>query len=101
VTDPVAEARQEWGSAQRAALAVQREPGGLPERERALLAASVLPQIEAALASLDEGFTPDELVRWNAFLPDAIASLAGAGALDPGLESARDHMQRGLAALAA
>jgi hypothetical protein len=99
VSDPVADARLQWGSARRAAQAVLREPGDLPERERALLRVSVLPQIEAALAALDEGFTLEELVRWNSFLPDAIASLAGAGRLDPGLESARDHMRRGLEAL--
>lgn len=99
MSDPVADTREEWGSARRAAQAVLREPGDLPERERALLSASVLPQIEAALAALDEGYTAGELVRWNSFLPEAIASLAGAGGLDPGLESARDHMRRGLEAL--
>jgi hypothetical protein len=101
VSDPVADTRREWGSARRAAQAVLREPGGLPERERALLRVSVLPQIEAALATLDEDLAPGELVRWNSFVPGAIESLAGAGGLDPGLESARDHMRRGLEALEA
>jgi hypothetical protein len=92
-------ARREWGSARRAAQAVLREPGALPERERALLRAGVLPPIEAALENLDQGFSPEELARFNGFLPDAIGSLAGPDGLDPGLESAREHLRRGLAAL--
>jgi hypothetical protein len=93
------EARRQWGSARRAAQAVLREPGDLPERERALLRVGVLPQIEAALANLDAGFAPDEVARLNGFLLDAIGSLAGSAGLDPGLESAREHVRRGLAAL--
>ena len=95
----VDEARREWASARRAAQAVLREPGDLPERERQLLRVGVQPQIEAALANLDDGHAPSRLVSWNAFVPDAIASLAGPAGLDPGLESAREHMRRGLAAL--
>jgi hypothetical protein len=95
----VDEARREWSSARRAAQAVLREPGDLPERERALLRLGVLPQIEAALGNLDEGRSAGELVSWNSFLPAAIESLAGPAGLDPGLESARDHMRRGLDAL--
>jgi hypothetical protein len=93
------EARRQWSSARRAAQAVLREPGDLPERERALLRVGVLPQIEAALANLDAGFAPDEVARLNGFLPDAIGSLAGPAGLDPGLESAREHVRRGLSAL--
>ena len=87
------------GSARRAAQAVLREPGDLPERERALLRAGVLPHIEAALSNLEAGFAPADVAAWNAFIPDAIGTLAGPAGLDPGLESARDHMRRGLAAL--
>ena len=95
----VEEARRQWTSAQSAARAVLREPGDLPERERALLRVGVLPHIDAALANLDDGMTADDLVRFNGFVPDAIAALGGPGGLDPGLESAREHMLRGLAAL--
>jgi hypothetical protein len=100
VTDPVAHARAEWESARRAAQAVLREPGGLPERNRELLRLSVLPQIEAALAALEEDFTPAELVQANSFLPLAIESLAEDSGLDPGLAGVSDHMRRGLDALA-
>jgi hypothetical protein len=96
----IEEARRQWTSARQAAQAVLREPGDLPERERALLRVGVLPHIDAALANLDDGMEVDELVRFNEFVPDAIAVLAGPGGLDPGLESAREHMLRGLAALA-
>lgn len=99
MSDAIGAAREEWDGARRAAQAVLREPGGLPVREQALLRVSVLPQIEAALATLDEGGTAAELARWHAFLPGAIECLAGESGLDPGLETARDHMRRGLAAL--
>jgi hypothetical protein len=92
-------ARREWGSARRAARAVLREPGDLPGRERALLRVGVLPQIEAALADLDAGHAAGDVARWNASIPDAIGTLAGPAGLDPGLESARDHVRRGLEAL--
>jgi hypothetical protein len=95
----VDDARHEWGSARQAARAVLREPGDLPERSRALLRVGVLPHIEAALADLDGGFAPGDVAGWNAFIPDAIGTLAGPTGLDPGLDSARQHMRRGLAAL--
>ena len=102
MTDPVGHARAEWERARRAAQAVLREPGGLRERNRELLRVSVLPQIEAALADLERGFAPAELRRVNAFVPEAIESLAEEDwGLDPGLAGACDHMRRGLDALAA
>ena len=99
MSDAIAAAREEWAGAQRAAQAVLREPGALPERELTLLRVGVLPQIEAALATLDQGGTAAELARWHVFLPGAIESLAGESGLDPGLAITRDHVRRGLAAL--
>ena len=99
MSDAIAAAREEWAGARRAAQAVLREPGALPEREQTLLRVGVLPQLEAAIATLDEGGTAAQLARWHAFLPGAIESLAGESGLDPGLETARDHVRRGLDAL--
>ena len=53
--------------------------------------------VAAVLAG--EGFAAGDVARWNAFIPDAIATLAAPDGLDPGLESAREHMRRSLAAL--
>jgi hypothetical protein len=99
MTGPVAAVRSEWETARQAAQAVLREPGALPARECELLRVSVLPQIDLALAMLDDGTAPDELARWHAFLPGAIAALGGPAGLDPGLEAAGDHLRRGLDAL--
>ena len=98
--DPVTEAREEWSSARQDAAAVLGRPDALPERERELLRRSVLPQIDAALAMLDDGTAPDDIARWHAFLPGAIEVLAGPAGLDPELEAAGDHVRRGLEALA-
>ena len=91
-------ARDEWLAAQRAVQAVLREPGALGAREQELLRVSVLPQLELAIAALDDGV--GDIAGWHAFLPDAIASLAGPDGLDAGLADAREHVQRGLDALA-
>jgi hypothetical protein len=97
--DPVTEAREQWSTARQDAATVLGRPDALPERERELLQLSVLPQIDVALAMLDEGTAPDDLARWHDFLPGAIEALAGPAGLDPGLEAAGDHVRRGLGAL--
>jgi hypothetical protein len=99
MTDPQAEARRHWSAARRAAHAVLREPGALPERERDLLRQSVLPQIDLALAMLEDGSAAEEVARWHGFLPGAVEALAGPARLDPGLEGAADELRDGLDAL--
>ena len=85
----------EWSRARTTARAVLREPGALSERSVALLRLSVLPQIDAALAMLGDGCAADMLLRWNAFLPAAVAAVGP----DPGLERVEAHLRSGLAAL--
>ena len=55
----------------------------------------------AARRAVDAVAEPAELAAWHAFLPAAIESLAGPAGLDGGLEVAREHVRRGLEALAA
>jgi hypothetical protein len=85
--------RTEWTRALAIVRHVVREPGALDQRSVALLKASVVPQIEAAIAMLG---LPDEMVyRWNAFLPAAVA----AAGPDPELARAEHHLRSGLMAL--
>jgi hypothetical protein len=87
----------EWSRALAIVKHVLREPGALPERSVALLRASVVPQIEAAIAMLGDGLQPETLFRWNAFLPAAVAAVGP----DPELIRAEHHLRRGLVALSA
>jgi hypothetical protein len=63
-----------------------------------LLERSVLPQIDAALADLDEGLEPDQLSAVNEFVPQALEALAEVST-DPCLPAMRDDFAAGLAAL--
>ncbi|WP_028067565.1 hypothetical protein [Solirubrobacter soli] len=87
--------REEWNSARLLIRHILREPGALPTRSVALLRASVLPQLDAALAMLADGHPPATLARWNAFLPAAVAAVGS----DPELARVEAHVRSGLAAL--
>jgi hypothetical protein len=88
--------RAEWDRARLLVRHILREPGALPTRSVALLRASVLPQLDAALAMLGSDLPPETLARWNAFLPGAVASVGS----DPELARVVQHLRSGLAALA-
>jgi hypothetical protein len=85
----------EWSRALAIVRHVVREPGALDARSVALLRASVLPQIEAAIAMLGEGRPPETVRRWNADLPAAVAAVGP----DPELARAEHHLRSGLTAL--
>ena len=85
----------EWSRALAIVRHVLREPGALSERSVALLRVSVLPQIEAAIAMLGEGQEPETVLRWNAFLPAAVAAVGP----DPALNRVEHHLRSGLMAL--
>jgi hypothetical protein len=87
--------RAEWDRARQLVRHILREPGALPARSVALLRASVLPQLDAALAMLADDHPPETLARWNAFLPAAVASVGS----DPELARVEHHLRSGLAAL--
>jgi hypothetical protein len=87
--------RAEWDRARLLLRHILREPGALPARSVALLRAGVLPQLDAALAMLADGHSPETLARWNAFLPAAVASVGS----DPELARVEQHLRSGLAAL--
>jgi hypothetical protein len=87
----------EWSRALIIVKHVLREPGALSERSVALLRVSVMPQIEAAIAMLGEGHPPETLLRWNAYLPAAVAAVGP----DQELVRAEHHLRRGLAELGA
>jgi hypothetical protein len=88
--------RIEFNRARQLVRHILREPGALPTRSVALLRASVLPQIDAALAMLSDGYPADTLARWNAFLPAAVAAVGS----DAELARVESHLRSGLAALA-
>ena len=88
--------RAEWDRARLLIRHILREPGSLPTRSVALLRASVLPQLDAALAMLGEDHPAETLARWNAFLPGAVAAVGR----DPELARVEQHLRSGLAALA-
>jgi hypothetical protein len=85
----------EWSRALSIVRHVVREPGALSERSVALLRASVIPQIEAAITMLGDGLPDETLLRWNAFLPAAVAAVGP----DPELVRAEHHLRSGLEAL--
>jgi hypothetical protein len=85
----------EWTRALTIVKHVLREPGALDERSVALLRVSVVPQIEAAIAMLGEGHSAETVLRWNAFLPAALAAVGP----DPALSRAEHHLRSGLTAL--
>jgi hypothetical protein len=85
----------EWRRALTIVKHVLREPGALPERSVALLRLSVVAQIEAAIAMLAEGHPPETLLRWNSYLPAALAAVGP----DPELVRAEHHLRSGLLAL--
>jgi hypothetical protein len=85
----------EWSRALSIVRHVVREPGALDERSVALLRVGVVPQLEAAIAMLGDGLPNETLMRWNAFLPDAVAAVAP----DPELARAEHHLRSGLLAL--
>jgi hypothetical protein len=85
----------DWSRALTIVKHVLREPGALPERSVALLRLSVVPQIEAAIAMLAEGHPPETLLRWNSYLPAAVAAVGP----DPELVRAEHHLRSGLLAL--
>jgi len=87
--------RAEWDRARLLVRHILREPGALPARSVALLRASVLPQLDAALAMLTDEYPPETLARWNAFLPAAVTAVGP----DPELARVESHLRSGLAAL--
>ena len=87
--------RAEWDRARRLIRHILREPGALETRSIALLRASLLPQLDAALAMLADGYPAETLARWNAFLPAAVAAVGS----DPELARVESHLRSGLAAL--
>jgi hypothetical protein len=87
--------RAEWDRARLLLRHILREPGALPQRSIALLRGAVLPQLDAALAMLADGYPAATLARWNAFLPGAVASVGP----DPALATVERHLRSGLAAL--
>jgi hypothetical protein len=89
--------RAEWDTARMLLRHILREPGGLSPRSIALLRGAVLPQLDAALAMLADGYPADTLARWNAFLPAAVASVGP----DAELARVERHVRSGLAALGA
>jgi len=87
--------RAEWTRALAIVRHVLREPGALDERSVALLRVSVVPQIEGAIAMLDQGLPAETLRSWNAFLPAAVAAVGP----DPELARAEHHLRSGLLVL--
>ena len=74
--------------------------GRLGDELTPLLEEALLPQIDAAIADLDDPDVPLEAVaRLSASLPDAVLALSGPLGLAPGLRPVHEDVVKGLAAL--
>ena len=97
--DARATAREHLTRARRAGAELAAS-GRLGDDLTPLLELALLPQLDAAIADLDDPEVPrDAIARLSANLPDAVLALSGPLGLAPGLRPVHEDVVNGLAAL--
>lgn len=94
-----AAAREHLARARRAGAALAAS-GRLGDDLTPVLESALLPQIDAAIADLDDPEVPrDAIARLSANLPDAVLALSGPLGLPPALRPVHEDVVKGLDAL--